>query len=159
MRVAQCTRVMMQRSRNDPMGPSQEVGDRGRWQAFPHSLCFMSSLRITGRIRITVFDSHFLRCSANMKIPHQTEDVNYSMSLSTEPQAFRSLRTDNVNLCDSIWLPHHHQSELWQLTRWPPNSHLTFIMAFLKIFRELRFVWLLFFPQWMSYHSPWTPLQ
>ena len=41
-----------------------------------------------------------------MITPHQLEDVNYLMTMSTLPQASRSLRTDKVNPCDPALFPH-----------------------------------------------------
>ena len=41
-----------------------------------------------------------------MKTPHQTEDVHYLMTLSTEPQASWSLKAI-VNTCDTTQFPHY----------------------------------------------------
>ena len=45
----------------------------------PRTLCFSSSLKDL----VTVFDAHFLSCFADVKTPHQTEDVNCLMTVST----------------------------------------------------------------------------
>ena len=41
----------------------------------------------------------------------QMEDVNYLMTLSTEPQACWSLRTDDVHPCNTALFPHRQPSE------------------------------------------------
>ena len=41
------------------------------------------------------------------KRPCEMVDVNYLMTMSTEPQASWSLRTDNVDPCDTALRPHH----------------------------------------------------
>ena len=40
--------------------------------------------------------------------------INYLMAISTQPQASWSLRTDNVNPCDTALLP-YHQPEMHKL--------------------------------------------
>ena len=65
---------------------------------------------------------------------HQMEDVNYSMTMSTQPQASWSLRIDEVNPGDiTLFLPHQPIREL--CTIWPCTlPHPTPNLAFKKCF-------------------------
>ena len=51
----------------------------------------------------------FCRYIYKKKLPplQQTEDVNYLTTISTQPQVSWSLRTDNVNPCDTTLVPVH----------------------------------------------------
>ena len=90
-------------------------------QAFPISSC-IAPLWCS---QITVFDACFLGCFTDVKTPHQMEDINYLMTMSTQPQASWSLRTDTVNSCDTTLCPHYRPTkELcrdWSHTRQPPS--------------------------------------
>ena len=54
-----------------------------------------------------VLDANFLGCFADVKMPHQMEDVNYLMSMSKQSQVSLSLRTDEGNPHDTTLLPQH----------------------------------------------------
>ena len=57
------------------------------------------------------------------KSPHKMEDVNCSMTMSTQPQDYWSLKTDIINLCDSTLLPHHQPITVYELITDPLTSH------------------------------------
>ena len=42
-----------------------------------------------------------------MQTHHQTEDINYLMTMGSQTQASWSLRTDNANPWDTALFPHH----------------------------------------------------
>ena len=71
-----------------------------------------------------------------------TKWKNYLMTMSTSPQASWSLRTDNVNPCDTTPLPHRQPiRELctsWSQNPVTPSPHLAFTNALPKPFGELE---------------------
>ena len=71
------------------------------------------------------------------------EDVNYLMTMSTEPQASWNLRIDKVKPCDTTLLPHHQPTKelckiylIMYLATFPSLIWLLKMLC-LKPFREL----------------------
>ena len=70
-----------------------------------------------------------------------TKWKNYLLTMSTDPQASWSLRTDNLNPCDTALLPHHQPiTELCTSWQYPVTAppHLPFKNASSKPFGELE---------------------
>ena len=117
------------RWRNPVHAFSTSVTKQDPGQAFPHILCFSSSPKY---LYINIWCT-FLHCFANVKNNNkkpkpplqQKEDVDYLRTMGTQPQASWSLRTDNVNPCDTILPPTISQSESCaqavSQTLWPPR--------------------------------------
>ena len=82
-------------------------------QAFPH-LCFSSSQSTW------ILDANFLNCFADVKTPHQMEEVLEDHKHI--PQASWSLRTDDVNPWDDVntLLPHR-----WSVRELCTADHIT----------------------------------
>ena len=70
----------------DPMGPSQE-------RPLLHSLCWSASLKYLDN---SIW-STFLSCFPDVKTPHQVGDVNYLMTMSTQPPGLLEPKDYNVN--------------------------------------------------------------
>ena len=120
----------------DPMGPWGARGGRP-WPACSAGAPLWSTW-------LVVCDAHFLSGFADVNtpphtLPHRQQmgDVNY-LTRAHSPQASWSLRTDDVNPCDTAPLHHRQPIREW-CTSWShthPTLRLTFKSALPKPFTE-----------------------
>ena len=92
--------------------------------------------------QIIVFDAHFLSCFTDARTTTKWKKLTTWRPWAHSPQTYWSLRTDNVNPCDTALLPHHQPiRELctsWSHTLGCSLPHLAFKNVLLKPIREFR---------------------
>ena len=130
------------------MGASQD-------RPFPHILSLSSSLKYLKDSIWCRFSELFYRYLSLTHTP-QMEDVNYLMTMSTEPQASWNLRIDKVKPCDTTLLPHHQPTKelckiylIMYLATFPSLIWLLKMLC-LKPFRELGI-----FKAWVTHLLAW----
>ena len=87
---------------SNPAGPYGAI----LGQAFPVS----SALTPLWGTRIILFEANFLWCFANVKTPHQREDVNYLIARSPQPLA--SWILGRLIPCNTALFPYHQPNRI-----------------------------------------------